>query len=78
MPERLDQRRAVGASAERLELQQLLVAYGFDIGGEPNGRINARTRTALKRYQVAAGLIPDGFASAGLLERLRAGGFARR
>jgi hypothetical protein len=64
--------------AERLELQQLLVAHGFDIGGEPNGRINARTRTALKHYQHAAGLVPDGFATAGLLDRLRAGAIVRR
>ena len=64
--------------AERLELQQLLIGSGFDIGGEPNGRINARTRTALKRYQVAAGLVPDGFATAALLDRMRAGGLARR
>src|SRR5215470_7043765 len=66
------------SSAERLELQQLLVGQGFDIGGEPNGRLNARTRAALKRYQLATGLVPDGFATAGLLERLRAGGIARR
>jgi len=66
------------SSAERYELQQHLVALGFDIGGEPNGRINARTRTAMRRYQVAAGLVPDGFATAGLLDRLRGGGMARR
>jgi hypothetical protein len=66
------------SSAERYEFQQLLVAQGFDIGGEPNGRINARTRTALKRYQVATGLVPDGFATAGLLDRLRAGTSAAR
>jgi hypothetical protein len=66
------------SSAERYELQQLLVGQGFEIGGEPNGRINARTRAALKRYQVATGLLPDGFATAGLLDRLRAGGMARR
>ncbi|HUI97997.1 MAG TPA: lytic murein transglycosylase [Xanthobacteraceae bacterium] len=65
-------------AAERYELQQLLVAHGFDIGSEPNGRIDARTRRALTRYQVAAGLVPDGFATAGLLDRLRAGGVARR
>src|SRR5262249_48945361 len=64
--------------AERYELQRLLVAQGYDIGGEPNGRINARTRGALKSYQVASGLIPDGFATADLLERLRAGVAARR
>jgi membrane-bound lytic murein transglycosylase B len=66
------------SGAERYEFQQLLVAQGYDIGGEPNGRINARTRNALKSYQVAAGLVPDGFATAAVLERLRAGGFARR
>jgi membrane-bound lytic murein transglycosylase B len=65
-------------SAERYELQQLLVSQGFDIGGEPNGRINVRTRSALKRFQAATGLVPDGFATAGLLDRLRAGGIARR
>src|SRR5262249_1636897 len=32
------------SSAERYELQQLLVARGYDIGGEPNGRLDARTR----------------------------------
>jgi hypothetical protein len=66
------------SSAERYEFQQLLVARGFDIGGEPNGRINAGTRKALKSYQAAAGLVPDGFATATLLERLRADGLARR
>jgi lytic murein transglycosylase len=66
------------SSAERYELQQHLVALGFDIGGEPNGRINARTRSAMRRYQLAAGLVPDGFATAGLLDRLRGAGMARR
>lgn len=66
------------SAAERYELQQLLVAQGFDIGSEPNGRIDARTRRALKQYQMAAGFVPDGFATAGLLDRLRAGGVARR
>ena len=66
------------SSAERYELQQHLVALGFDIGSEPNGRINAGTRSAMRRYQLAAGLLPDGFATAGLLDRLRGGGMARR
>jgi hypothetical protein len=66
------------SSAERYEFQQLLAAHGFDIGGEPNGRLNVATRKALKGYQAAAGLVPDGFATAGLLERLRADGLARR
>ena len=58
-------------SAERYELQQLLVARGFDIGGEPNGRINAKTRNALKGFQASIGLVPDGFATAAVLDRLR-------
>jgi len=58
-------------SAERYELQEHLVRRGFDIGGEPNGRINAKSRNAIKSFQVSQGVVPDGFASADLLERLR-------
>ncbi|HMA70960.1 MAG TPA: lytic murein transglycosylase [Xanthobacteraceae bacterium] len=58
-------------AAERYELQQHLVRLGFDIGSEPNGRINAKSRSAIKGFQVSQGLVPDGFASADLLERLR-------
>src|SRR5262249_58451012 len=65
-------------SAERYELQQLLIAHGFDIGGEPNGRINARTRTALKRFQLAAGVLPGGFGPPGPLDRPRADAVAPR
>ncbi len=57
--------------AERYELQGHLVRRGFDIGGEPNGRINAKSRSAIKGFQVSQGVVPDGFASAGLLDRLR-------
>jgi membrane-bound lytic murein transglycosylase B len=58
-------------SGERYELQQHLIRRGFDIGGEPNGRINAKSRSAIKHFQVSQGLVPDGFASAEMLERLR-------
>jgi membrane-bound lytic murein transglycosylase B len=57
--------------AERYELQGHLVRRGFDIGGDPNGRINAKSRSAIKSFQVSQGIVPDGFASADLLERLR-------
>ena len=40
-------------------------------GGEPNGRINAKSRSAIKHFQVSQGLVPDGFAAAEMLERLR-------
>jgi lytic murein transglycosylase len=56
---------------ERLELQQLLERHGFDVG-EPDGRVGARTRAAIRNFQAKIGRVPDGFASAGLLERLRA------
>ncbi len=59
------------SSAERYELQAHLVRRGFDIGGEPNGRINAKSRSAIRSFQASLGTIPDGFATAALLERLR-------
>ena len=46
--------------AERLELQQLLVRRGYDVG-EPDGLLGPRTRIAIRNFQVAAGQIPDGF-----------------
>lgn len=55
---------------ERLELQQLLERHGFDVG-EPDGRLGAKTREALRDFQARIGRVPDGFASAGVLERLR-------
>ena len=57
--------------AERYELQQLLAQRGYDIG-EPDGHLGGKTRNALRQFQVSAGYAPDGFASASLLERLRA------
>lgn len=58
--------------AERLELQQLLERHGHDVG-EPDGRLGAKTREALRDFQAKIGRVPDGFASAGLLDRLRSG-----
>ena len=57
--------------AERLELQQHLNRHGFDVG-EPNGRLGTKTRVAVRDFQAKSGLVPDGFASAAILERLRA------
>jgi lytic murein transglycosylase len=55
---------------ERRELQELLNRKGFDTG-EPNGRLGAKARAAVRDYQASVGLIPDGFASATILARLR-------
>jgi peptidoglycan lytic transglycosylase B len=56
---------------ERLELQQLLARHGYDVG-EPDGQFGLRTRAAIREFQAKNGHIPDGFASAGILDRLRA------
>jgi hypothetical protein len=56
--------------AERYELQQLLAQRGYDVG-EPDGRLGGKTRSALRHFQSAVGHVPDGFASATILEHLR-------
>jgi lytic murein transglycosylase len=56
--------------AERLEFQQHLNRHGFDVG-EPNGRFGTKTRTAVRDFQARNGMIPDGFATASILDRLR-------
>jgi len=61
---------AVLSREERRELQQLLNRKGFDTG-EPNGRLGAKARAAVRDYQASVGLVPDGFASATILARLR-------
>jgi membrane-bound lytic murein transglycosylase B len=55
---------------ERYEMQQLLARRGFDIGA-PDGLLGPRTRIAIRNFQASAGLIPDGFASSDVLDRLR-------
>jgi membrane-bound lytic murein transglycosylase B len=63
--------RALSA-AERYEIQWRLQQRGYFMAEEPTGRIELSTRRAIQQFQVSAGLTPDGFASAALLERLRA------
>jgi hypothetical protein len=55
---------------ERLELQQLLSRHGYDVG-EPDGHLGAKTRSAIRDFQSRIGQVPDGFASAEVLTRLR-------
>jgi len=55
---------------ERLELQQHLARRGFDVG-EPDGILGTRTRVAIRDFQARSGLVPDGFASSQVLDRLR-------
>lgn len=58
--------------AERLELQQLLATRGF-YRGEPDGSLGGRTQEAVRSFQASIGTPADGFASSGVLERLRGG-----
>src|SRR6266581_4134341 len=55
---------------ERYEMQERLSRLGFD-PGEPDGMLGPRTRLAIRSFQASIGEIPDGFASSGLLDRLR-------
>ena len=56
--------------AERIELQERLTAQGFDTQ-KIDGKIGPLTINAVRAFQVARGLVPDGYASPRLLERLR-------
>ncbi|MVO15570.1 lytic murein transglycosylase [Zongyanglinia huanghaiensis] len=55
---------------ERQEMQKLLTRQGFSTQGA-DGRIGPNTIAAVRAYQVANGLMPDGYASLSLLKRLR-------
>jgi lytic murein transglycosylase len=57
--------------SERLELQEHLLRHGYDVG-EPDGQLGGKTRAAIREFQARVGQVPDGFASAAVLERLRA------
>jgi membrane-bound lytic murein transglycosylase B len=52
---------------ERKELQDLLTRAGFDPGGV-DGRMGPKTVAAVKAFQKARGMVPDGYPS---LEVLR-------
>jgi len=57
--------------SDRFELQARLANLGYDVG-ESDGNLGPRTRAALRDFQARTGLVPDGFASGMLLDRLRA------
>lgn len=56
--------------AERQELQRRLTARGHDTQGV-DGLVGPLTVDAIRSYQQGQGLVPDGYASPALLERLR-------
>ncbi|WP_176445209.1 lytic murein transglycosylase [Maliponia aquimaris] len=55
---------------ERIELQKRLTAEGFDTQGI-DAKIGPLTVEAVRQYQRAQGLVPDGYASLAVLNRLR-------
>lgn len=57
-------------AAERKELQQRLTRAGFDTRGA-DGLIGPNTIAALRAWQRASGLVPDGYASPEMLRLLR-------
>lgn len=59
--------------SDRREVQQRLTALGYDTQGT-DGLIGPNSEAAIKRFQSATGLIPDGYASDRLLAALRAAG----
>jgi membrane-bound lytic murein transglycosylase B len=56
--------------AEKREMQALLAAKGFDPGGV-DGIMGPNTIQAVRLYQASLGLVPDGYGSLAILERLR-------
>ncbi len=56
---------------DKLDMQNLLFARGYD-PGNVDGVIGPKTRTAIRSFQREIGVVPDGFATMTLLDRLRA------
>ncbi|MFC6582193.1 peptidoglycan-binding domain-containing protein [Sulfitobacter aestuariivivens] len=56
---------------ERIELQKRLTAAGFDTE-KIDAKMGPLTINAIRRFQQAQGVLPDGYPSLQLLERLRA------
>lgn len=58
--------------AEGIELQERLTALGFDTDGT-DGVVGPNSRAAIRKFQSAKGLEPDGYPSLELLESVRQG-----
>jgi len=58
--------------AESKDLQRLLTELGFDTGGV-DGVVGAKSRAAIRKFQRAVGLTPDGYPSQDLIKRVQKG-----
>ncbi|SMO75996.1 lytic murein transglycosylase [Paracoccus laeviglucosivorans] len=58
------------SNTEKSEIQRLLMARGFDTGGV-DGKLGSKSVEAIKGFQRARGMVPDGYADATLLSMLR-------
>ncbi|RAK58201.1 lytic murein transglycosylase [Phenylobacterium deserti] len=56
--------------ADRMTVQRALAALGFD-PGKPDGVIGLGTRTALRNWQKARGLVADGYVTPDVIQRLK-------
>lgn len=57
-------------NSQKVELQNMLNRAGFSVG-TADGVIGPQTRAGIRRYQTSVGLIPDGYPSVPLLNRLK-------
>lgn len=55
--------------AEVIRMQTALASLGHDVG-KPDGIVGSRTRAAIRAYQRAANLPPDGYPTADLVQKL--------
>ena len=51
-------------------MQQLLTQRGYDVG-TLDGILGSKTRAAVQDFQVRAGMLPDGYPSVAVLQKLR-------
>ncbi len=58
------------STSEKAEIQRLLMAKGFDTGGV-DGKLGSQSTEAIKAFQRARGVTPDGYADTRLLAMLR-------
>lgn len=59
------------STAQAMEIQRNLQRLGFNVG-EIDGRIGEQVQSAIRAYQRRQGMVADGYATAALLEKMRA------